>query len=587
MYTHFYGLTKEPFQTTVDIDFFFPSGSLNEASAAIDYGLRQGKGPIAITGEAGVGKTMLLQAYLKKVAVHERKITIVSVWNTIAGATALFDTIIKQLGASTPSAGQADEKISQLHELLVAERRNNRTVVLVIDDAQNMPIEIWESIRMLANVEPTLIQIVLVGRPELDSLLDRPELRPVRERIAFRARILPLTKLESLAYIQHRLSIASGQPRTLFSEHALNLIVKAANGIPRKLNILCDHALIRGFRSQQSLITDEIAKEVIPDVNGHPPEPSWRMRPRHAVVMVSLALPILFYLMHDATMSTVGIASHGQRENAPVRLVENDTAPSTDQMDNTPARLVETEPESKPPPNDVPLSDRMELSETARLLAVLLDSGRAVVGRAQTTINNPRLEDKGFSSSVFEGQLRKEFMARTRHDLHNLAVAPMPEAAKPLLLRLAFFMQKTVHNAQSIINKKGIGFKGFIPATFGTEVAELFSKDTGLRLRQVGPPGIAPRNPNNKPNEREERLLYAIQRNHPRVGDHMVEHPDTSGVHVLLPLFYNKPCLACHGSPKGEVDISGYEKEGFKDGDLGGAISITIPFEKRVAKGNE
>ena len=229
----------------------------------------------------------------------------------------------------------------------------------------------------------------------------------------------------------------------------------------------------------------------------------------------------------------------------------------------------------------------MELSETARLLAVLLDSGRVVVARAQATINNPRLEDKGFSSSVFEGQLRKEFMARTRHDLHNLAVASMPEAAKPLLLRLAFFMQKAVHEAQPLINKKGIGFKGFIPASFGTQVAELFSKDAGLKLRQIGPPGIAPRNPNNKPDEQEEEVLYAIGKNHPRVGDHMIEHPNKNGVHVMLPLFYNKQCLACHGRPKGEIDISGYEKEGFKDGDLGGAISITLPFQRKVAKGNE
>jgi len=178
-------------------------------------------------------------------------------------------------------------------------------------------------------------------------------------------------------------------------------------------------------------------------------------------------------------------------------------------------------------------------------------------------------------------------MARTRHDLHNLAVASMPEAAKPLLLRLAFFMQKAVHEAQPLINKKGVGFKGFIPASFGTQVAELFSKDTGLKLRQIGPPGIAPRNPNNKPDDQEEQVLFAIRKNHPRVGDHMIEHPNQNGVHVMLPLFYNKQCLACHGSPKGAIDISGYEKEGFKDGDLGGAISITLPFQKKVAKGNE
>src|SRR4030095_5293218 len=156
----------------------------------------------------------------------------------------------------------------------------------------------------------------------------------------------------------------------------------------------------------------------------------------------------------------------------------------------------------------------MELSETARLIAVLLDSGRVVIGRAQATINNPRLQDKGFSSSVFEGQLRKEFQARTRHDLHNLAAAPMPESAKPLLLRMSFFMQKAVHDVQPDINKKGIGFKGFIPATFATQVAERFSKDTGLKLRQIGPPGTEPRNTNNKQDDAEEILLGGAVHTH-------------------------------------------------------------------------
>ena len=227
-----------------------------------------------------------------------------------------------------------------------------------------------------------------------------------------------------------------------------------------------------------------------------------------------------------------------------------------------------------------------ELAETARLLTVLLDSGRVVVGKAQPTINNPRLEHKGFSSSAFEAQLRSQFLSRTGHDLRNLAPAAMPERAKPLLVRLAFFMQKAVQDVQPLINKKGIGFKGFIPATFGTNVAAQFSKDTGLKLRQIGPPGTPPRNPDNKPDEQEEQALEAVQKSHPRIGDHAVEQrlPDM-GVRVILPLFYTKQCLACHGKPKGEVDISGYPKEGFKEGDLGGAIAIILPAGKRVSRG--
>jgi general secretion pathway protein A len=208
-----------------------------------------------------------------------------------------------------------------------------------------------------------------------------------------------------------------------------------------------------------------------------------------------------------------------------------------------------------------------------------------VVGRAQTTINNPRLQDKGFSSAAFENQLRNEFLARTGQDLRSLAPAAMPERAKPLLVRLAFFMQQAVQDVQPLINQKGIGFKGFIPETFAAKVAEQFSKDAGLKLRQIGPPGIQPRNPNNRPDEQEVQALLAIQKAHPRMGDHVVEQQlRDNTVRVLLPLFYKTHCLACHGKPKTEVDISGYEKEGFKKGDLGGAISVVMPFDKQLLK---
>ena len=236
-------------------------------------------------------------------------------------------------------------------------------------------------------------------------------------------------------------------------------------------------------------------------------------------------------------------------------------------------------------PSAISTEEKLELAETARLLAVLLDAGRVVVGRAQQAINNPRLENKSFSSAVFESQLRAEFLARTGHDLRNLAPAPLPDRAKPLLVRLAFFMQKAVQDVQPLINQKGIGFKGFIPATFGTKVAEQFSKDTGLKLRQIGPPGVPPRNPNSKPDEQEEQALRAAQKSHPRVGDHVIEQQlPNDAVRVLLPLFYKKQCLTCHGKPKGDLDISGYEKEGFKEGDLGGAISIVLVPENQLFK---
>jgi len=599
MYIEFYGFAKEPFKTTPDVDFLFLSPSHREALSCIEYGIQQRKGFIAITGEVGVGKTMILRSYLDRVAREKQKT--IYILNPKVSFDSLLSTILKELRVEAV-AEQAMDKLSQLQEVLIAEYRNDRTVVLLIDEAQNIPVETLENIRMLSNLETAtekLIQIVLVGQPELDELLNRHELRQVRERIVLHTRIAPLTKAESVAYIDHRVNLVSRDPRAVFSKPALKRIVKSANGIPRRLNILCDSALITGFSYQQPVISSKIAKEAIADLNEHRSKPVQSLKPRYAVGLLSVAVVVLVYFMNVSAIPEIFInRPSADQDRASSDQIDDHTSSNSngkgtgqpmarDDGHRDPratartVSLIDTKTEA-----DLSPAERMELSETARLLAVLLDSGRVVVGRAQTTINNPRLEDKGFSSSVFEGLLRKEFQTRTRHDLHNLAAAHMPESAKPLLLRLSFFMQRAVHEVQADINKKGIGFKGFIPATFATQVAERFSKDTGLKLRQIGPPGTEPRNPNNKPDDEEELLLAAVRKNHPRVGDHIVEQQlsEGSGVRVMLPLFYNRQCLSCHGSPKGEVDISGYEKEGFKEGDLGGAISIVLPAQDKLAR---
>jgi len=597
MYSRFYGFTTEPFQNTPDLDFLFLSPNHKEALACLEYGIQQRKGFIAVTGEAGVGKTIILRSYLTKVDAQKQKT--IYVLNPKLTFDSLLTTILKELSAE-PVAGIAAQKLNQLHEVLIAEYRNDHTVVLIIDEAQHIPIETLESIRMLSNMETAtekLIQIVLVGQPELDALLNRSELRHVRERIALRARIAPLTKTESEEYIDHRLNLVSREPRSVFSKQALDRIVKSANGIPRRLNILCDAVLITGFGYRHAIISGGIAKEAIAVFNGsHRSQPARRLQPRYALGLLSLVVAVAFYLLYLSAIPSItvsGPAEATDQNKEPLRPVLGNIgtdqvfASDTRQADSLPPARLVSELDAKG--RDLSPTERMELSETARLLAVLLDSGRVVVGRAQPAINNPRLEDKGFTASAFEAQLRREFQARTRHDLHHLAGAPMPESAKPLLLRLSFFMQKAVHDVQPDINKKGIGFKGFIPATFGTQVAHSFSKDTGLKLRQIGPPGKEPRNPGNKPDDEEELLLYAVQKNHPRVGDHIVEQQltDHRGVRVMLPLFYSRQCLACHGNPKGEVDISGYEKEGFKEGDLGGAISIVLTAQNKLTKSSE
>jgi general secretion pathway protein A len=608
-------LISEPFRTTPDADAVFFSPSHREALSSLLYGIKERKGVIVVTGEVGVGKTTILRRYLKTAEPLPQKT--IHLYNPNITFERLLRTILTQLGAQP--GGDASEMVGRLHELALAEQQRDNTVVLVIDEAQCMPVETLEGIRMLSNLETAhekLIQIVLMGQPELETVLDRHELRHVRERIAVRARILPLTQSESAEYIQHRLIQVSREQRSIFSNGALALIIKAAAGIPRRLNIVCDNTLIVGFRLRQPIISRTIAKQAIADMAGIQSAPWWRSRTAAGVV-VSLALVTVMsvYLGFGLGAPSEKPTVASQEELPPTPASPPEPAP-VPEPPAAPAESIQKAPAS-PPPRVAPPTDRtipssesihhapppeprasnvlppaeqtagqvdlttaakMETSETARLLAVLMDSGRVVLGKAQPTINNPRLEDKGFSPSVFEGRLRKEFQVRTGHDLRNLPSSPMPDRAKPLLLKLVFLMLKEVHDVQSDINKRGIGFKGFIPATFATKVAQNFTKETGLKVRQIGPPGIEPRNPANKPDEQEEQTLLLIQKNHPRVGDHVMEQqlPDHS-IQVLLPLFYSRQCLSCHGKPKGEVDISGYEKEGFKEGDLGGAISIVLP----------
>src|SRR2546425_475743 len=220
-----------------------------------------------------------------------------------------------------------------------------------------------------------------------------------------------------------------------------------------------------------------------------------------------------------------------------------------------------------------------EAVESGRLLAVLLDAGRVTVGANQSLINDPEKGNKGFTPEVFEKQVIEKFKERAGVDLIDLKNERVPEMAKKLLPALIDAEKQVVADYQIVINKQGVGFKGFIPATFGTQAAAKFRAKTGVYLKQTMNP---PRNPKNTPDEFEARVLKAFaDPSYPRHGEKIVSDAVDGGkaIRVMLPLFYLKGCLACHGEPKGEKDISGYMKEGAKEGDLGGAISVKIQLK--------
>ena len=222
-----------------------------------------------------------------------------------------------------------------------------------------------------------------------------------------------------------------------------------------------------------------------------------------------------------------------------------------------------------------------DLVESGRLLAILLDAGRGTVAANQPLINDAGKGDKGFTPDVFEKELTEKFKGRSGVDLGNLKAAAVPETAKSLLPELVAASKKTVADSQAKINQKDLAYKGFTPAHFGTQAAAEFSTKTGIYLKQTTQDGLL-RNPKNKADEFEAGLLAKLaDAAYPRQGDKAMSETVDGGkaVRVLLPLYYGKGCLGCHGVPKGETDVSGFKKEGAKEGDLGGAISVKLPVK--------
>ncbi len=223
---------------------------------------------------------------------------------------------------------------------------------------------------------------------------------------------------------------------------------------------------------------------------------------------------------------------------------------------------------------------KAEAVEVARLLALLLDSGRVVLAERQSQLNDPSVSDKGFTTAVFEGEVVEEFLQRSGGlDLARLEAAKISEQGKQLLWSLMAAGKEVVQEKQPVLNEKFLGYKNLIPATWGTWTTKKFSQRTKARLKQTA---LDFRNPNNAPDAFETRVLKLFaDSNYPRAGERVLTEvtEDGKAVRLMLPLFHKKECLVCHGTPKGDIDISGFRKEGHAEGESAGAISVTIPLD--------
>ena len=265
MYESFYGLKEKPFRIVPDPGYLYLSRKHQQALTYLEYGLMEDVGFILLTGEVGAGKTTLIRYILSRL---EKEIITAVVFNTNFSAAEIVDRVLQSLDLAP--MGSKTESLERLFGFLIEKYAQGKRVLLIIDEAQNLSRESLEEVRMLSNLqsdESSLLQIMLVGQPELREKLQEPELTSFAQRIGVQYHIYPLSREEMGEYVGHRLRKAGGRD-DIFAPEALELVFTASGGIPRTVNLLCDAALAYGFGYELPTIGTDVIQQVIEDKGG-------------------------------------------------------------------------------------------------------------------------------------------------------------------------------------------------------------------------------------------------------------------------------------------------------------------------------
>lgn len=265
MYLQFFNLKKEPFQLSPDPSFLYLTRGHEQALASIIYGVEKRKGFVLIIGAVGVGKTTILRAYLEK--VEKETLKTIYIFNSNVSYNSLLKHVLREFDVS-PVSDENCDMVNQLYEILINEYAQGRNVLLLIDEAQNMPVDTLENLRMLSNLETSdekLLQIVFSAQPEFEKTMNLEELKQLKQRVALKAVILPLSQKEGITYIEHRLKRAAHRESVIFTQYAMREIVWVAKGIPRVINVLCDNSLITAYGYGKQKVGIAVVKEITRD----------------------------------------------------------------------------------------------------------------------------------------------------------------------------------------------------------------------------------------------------------------------------------------------------------------------------------
>src|SRR5579863_5172969 len=266
MYKAFYNLKRNPFEITPDPFFLFPTRRHNEALAALYYGVRRHKGFVVMTGEVGTGKTLLVRCLLQ--LLNQSDVAYAYVFNSRLSPIEFLQYVAGDFGLPVTGKNKS-ELLLVLSNFVISRHQKKLTTVLVVDEAHHVSTEVLEEIRLLTNLETTsekLLQILLVGQPELDEKLDSVELRQLKQRIALRSQLQPLDLEETRGYIQRRLQLAGASPsNVLFPADTIARVHRHTRGFPRLINTVCENALITAYARQSQSVTPDIIEDIAAD----------------------------------------------------------------------------------------------------------------------------------------------------------------------------------------------------------------------------------------------------------------------------------------------------------------------------------
>src|SRR3989449_2486470 len=265
MYKEFFGLRANPFNVNPDPRYLFLTRHTEEALACLTYGIQSRKGFVLLTGEVGTGKTTLINKLLEWLRLQQ--VATAFIFNSRMNVPQFLDYMMADFGIPCDSRTKS-QVLLRLYNWLLDRYRAGETAVLIVDEAQNLSDEVLEEIRMMTNLETfteKLLQIVLVGQPELEQKLKQPQLRQLRQRLTLRAKTHPLSLEETKAYVAQRLRIAGSNGQPIFDPEALLTIHRYSSGIPRVVNLICEHCLVSAFVDQQKMISSKVVEAVARD----------------------------------------------------------------------------------------------------------------------------------------------------------------------------------------------------------------------------------------------------------------------------------------------------------------------------------